>query len=341
MVLVKPPSSMRARKAKAVGIPEIDLSLVDKSKVAELIVEACEEVGFFKVINHGVNKVVVSNLENEGLDFFAKTSTEKQRAGPAKPFGYGCKNIGSNGDTGELEYLLLHTNPSSLSEITNSILVDPKGLGDCVNNYSKAARDLTCELLELIAQGLWIKDKSVFSKLIRVVDNDSVLRLNYYPPLMKANNCEPAQLNYDQHNRIGFGEHSDPQILTIFRSNNVSGLQICMHDDLWVPVPPAPNDFYVFCGDLLHVLTNGRFQSVRHRVMVNSFEPRISTIYFAAPPINAWISPLPELVSPQNPARYNTFTWGDYKSAAYSLRLGDSRFHFFMKNQYPGNKIVA
>ncbi|XP_071722178.1 gibberellin 2-beta-dioxygenase 2-like [Rutidosis leptorrhynchoides] len=177
-MVVLPPSSMRAKKtSKAVGIPMIDLSL-ERSKLAELIVEACEEVGFFKVINHSVNEEVISNLENEGLYFFSKTTTEKQSAGPAsgKPFGYECKNIGSNGDMGELEYLLLHANPSSVSEMSNSI--SPTEFSCCVDNYTEASREWTCE-------GLCTRDKSVLSKFIRDIHNVSVLRLNYYPPLTK------------------------------------------------------------------------------------------------------------------------------------------------------------
>lgn len=52
--------------------------------------------------------------------------------------------------------------------------------------------------------------------------------------------------------------------------------------------------------------------------------------YFGAPPLNAWISPLPELISSQKPSGYKPFTWDEYKKAAYSLRLGDSRLDLFM-----------
>lgn len=123
-MVVPSPTPIRTKKTKALGIPTIDLSL-NRSNVADLIVKACEDYGFFKVINHGVNKEVVARLEDEGVDFFAKPATEKQRAGPASPFGYGCRNIGSNGDMGELEYLLLHTNPLSISERSKTISTNP------------------------------------------------------------------------------------------------------------------------------------------------------------------------------------------------------------------------
>lgn len=125
MVAPSPTSMMvRTKKTKAVGVPTIDLSL-ERSKLSETVVKACEEYGFFKVVNHSVAKEVISRLEEEGTAFFSKTSSEKRQAGPATPFGYGCRNIGPNGDMGHLEYLLLHTNPLSVSERSQTIATDP------------------------------------------------------------------------------------------------------------------------------------------------------------------------------------------------------------------------
>ncbi|PON42049.1 Gibberellin-2 oxidase [Trema orientale] len=328
------PPVVRTKKTRAVGIPTIDMSS-DESVLPESIVRACEEYGIFKVVNHGVSKQVISRLEEEGNCFFAKPAAEKRQAGPASPFGYGSKNIGPNGDIGELEYLLLHTNPLAISDRSKSISNDPTKFSCVVNDYIEAVRELTCEILDLVGEGLWISDKFSFSRLIRDVQSDSLLRLNHYPPVKER---DPSFKQLHQYptgasNPVGFGEHSDPQILTILRSNDVAGLQISLHDNgLWVPVPPDPNNFYVFVGDALQALTNGRLRSVRHRALANTVKPRMSMVYFGAPPLNAWISPLPELVSAEKPNQYKPFTWAQYKKAAYSLRLGDSRLNLFKIN---------
>ena len=111
-----------------------------------------------------------------------------------------------------------------------------------VNHYIQAVRDQTCELLELIAEGLYVKDKSVFSGLFRDVESDSLLRLNYYLPTSKDDD-------------IGFWEHSDAQLLSMLTSNDVAGLQILVEKDAWISVPAEPNAFWVIVGDMLQVET--------------------------------------------------------------------------------------
>lgn len=114
----------RSKKTRALGVPVIDLRQ-ERWKVCELIIKACEEFGFFQVENHGISMDIISRVEREGHDFFSKSACQKQRAGPPSPFGYGCKNIGFNGDKGDLEYILLEANHHSINHRSKTISSHP------------------------------------------------------------------------------------------------------------------------------------------------------------------------------------------------------------------------
>lgn len=118
-------------------------------------------------------------------------------------------------------------------------------------------KELACEILDLVGEGLWLPNKSIISGLIRDVQSDSVLRINHYPAVKHTEDWELSSKSHPSNNtRIGFGEHSDPQILTILRSNDVGGLQISLPGGLWVPVCPDPSAFYVLIGDAFQVNLN-------------------------------------------------------------------------------------
>ncbi|XAR56962.1 Gibberellin 2-beta-dioxygenase [Bertholletia excelsa] len=349
-MVVPSPTRIRPEKVRELELPVIDLS-AERAEVSKLIVSACEEFGFFKVINHCVAEDVIKRMEEVSFEFFAKPESEKWRAGPANPFGYGCKNIGLNGDVGELEYILLSTNPLCISQKSQTISDDPQKFSCAVSDYVRAVRELACEILDLMADGLRAPPTSLLSDLIRDVHNDSLLRLNHYPPLIPPHPIRDTSPTSVQHHRrhhphphcpdgngsrrIGIGEHTDPQILTFLRSNGVGGLQISPQDDVWVPVSPDPANFFVNVGDLLQVMTNGRFTSVRHRALANSGsgQSRMSMAYFAAPPLHANIFALPKTVSQSRPSLYRTFTWEEYKKATYAKRLGESRLNLFRLDQ--------
>ncbi|XP_066367403.1 gibberellin 2-beta-dioxygenase 1-like [Miscanthus floridulus] len=331
------------------GIPTVDLSAPGgRGALSRQVARACAEHGFFRAVNHGVPPGPAARLDAAARTFFALPPHDKQRAGPPSPLGYGCRTIGFNGDAGELEYLLLHANPAAVAHRARSIDTDdPSRFSNVVNEYVGAMRQLACEILDLLGEGLGLKDPRSFSKLITDTDSDSLLRINHYPPactiqkLDHENQCKMKSsfriktsngVNQSTGARIGFGEHSDPQILSLLRSNDVDGLQVLLNCDgreAWVQVPADPSAFFVNVGDLLQALTNGKVISVRHRVIASSCRARLSTIYFAAPPLHARILALPETVTANSLRQYRPFTWAEYKKTMYSLRLSHSRLNLF------------
>ncbi|KAJ8532274.1 hypothetical protein K7X08_012197 [Anisodus acutangulus] len=316
MVILSKPSSFFN------GVPLIDLSKHDSKN---LIVKACEEFGFFKVINQKVPMEFISKLESEAIKFFSSSLSEKLKAGPADPFVYGNKQIGPNGDIGWVEYILLSTNTEFNYHKFASILgVNLETIRAAVNDYVSAVKKMSCEILEMLAEGLKIQPKNVFSKLLMDEKSDSVFRVNHYPP------CPDIQ-DFSGKNLIGFGEHTDPQIISVLRSNNTSGLQILLKDGHWISVPPDENSFFVNVGDSLQVMTNGRFKSVKHRVLTNNAKSRLSMIYFGGPPMSEKIAPLPSLMEGEDSSLYKEFTWFEYKKSAYKTRLADNRLIHFEK----------
>lgn len=269
----------------------------------------------------------ISKLESEAIKFFSSPLSEKLKAGPADPFGYGNKQIGTNGDCGRVEHILVSTNSEFNYQKFASILgVNPENIRAAVNDYVSAVKKMSCDILEMLAEGLKIYPTNVFSKLLMDENSDSVFRLNHYPPC-----SEIERLNDNNNDLIGFGEHTDPQIISILRSNNTSGLQILLKDGHWISVPPDENSFFVNVGDSLQVMTNGRFKSVKHRVLANSVKSRLSMIYFGGPPLSEKIAPLASLMEGEDSSLYKEFTWFEYKKSAYKTRLADNRLILFEK----------
>ncbi|TVU21051.1 hypothetical protein EJB05_30663, partial [Eragrostis curvula] len=312
-------------------IPTVDMSApAGRGELARRLVRACAERGFFKAVNHGVPASVSGRLDAAASAFFARPAPVKQAAGPPDPLGYGSRNIGAHGDVGELEYLILHADPDEVARKAKTIDAEnPSRCSEAVNEYVDAVRRLACRVLDLLGEGLGLRDPTSLSRLISAVDCDSLLRINHYPP----SGIGGAKGS----TAIGFGEHTDPQILSVLRANDVDGLQVLLPDgrggdDDWVQVPADPSAFFINVGDLLQALTNGRLVSIRHRVIASTTKPRLSAVYFAAPPLHARISALPETVTLAMPRRYRPFTWAEYKKAMYTLRLSHNRLDLFQAN---------
>ncbi|KAK6932213.1 Isopenicillin N synthase-like, Fe(2+) 2OG dioxygenase domain [Dillenia turbinata] len=309
------------------SIPLIDLS---KPDAAKLVVKACQDFGFFKVINHGVSMELVKKLEGEAVKFFGLSQSEKNKVGPAKPFGYGSKAIGPNGDMGWIEFILLSIDPKLVAQKSFYISKEnPENFRSLVTDYLEAVRKLSFEILELIADGLEIKPRNVLRRLLEDEESDSVFRLNHYPPF-------PELQALSGENLVGFGEHTDPQIISVGRSNTTSGLQISLQDGTWVSVPPDHLSFFINVGDSLQVMTNGRFKSVKHRVFADGTKSRYSMIYFGGPPLKSKINVLPSLMKAGEQRLYKEFTWEEYKKSAYKSRLGDNRLSLFEANAIGG-----
>jgi gibberellin 2beta-dioxygenase len=117
-----------------------------------------------------------------------------------------------------------------------------------VSEYVGAVRGLATSVLEAVAEGLGVAPRDALSRMVNGAASEQVFRVNHYPP------CPLLQRLPDSCSVTGFGEHTDPQLVSVLRANGTAGLQVALHDGRWVPVPPDRDAFFVLVGDSLQVL---------------------------------------------------------------------------------------
>ena len=116
-----------------------------------------------------------------------------------------------------------------------------------MNEYVGAVRGVAASVLEAVAEGLGVAPRDALSSMVAGAASDRALRVNHYPP------CPLLQRLPDSCAVTGFGEHTDPQLVSVLRSNGTAGLQLALRDGRWVPVPPDRDAFFVIVGDSLEV----------------------------------------------------------------------------------------
>ena len=121
----------------------------------------------------------------------------------------------------------------------------------------------------------------------------------------------------------GAGPHSDYGMITLLATNEVTGLQI-LHGGEWISVCPRPDCFIVNLGDCLQMMTNNRFKSTVHRVLIGPHEAaRYSMAFFFEPNRQALVKCLPEFLAPGDDPLYEPILYGDYLLQKYERTHAD------------------
>ncbi|GAU31827.1 hypothetical protein TSUD_58280 [Trifolium subterraneum] len=305
---------------EAKGIPEIDLSPIlnhdvqNQSAIDALVKEigsASKEWGFFQVTNHGVPLSLRQRLEEASRLFFAQSLEEKKKVArdEINPTGYydteHTKNVRDwkevfdflsqdptfvplNSDEGD-DQVIQWSNPSPPY---------PPQFRAIIEEYLEEMEKLAYKLLELIALSLGLEAKR-FEEFFKL--QTSFIRFNHYPP------CPSPHL------ALGVGRHKDAGALTILAQDEVGGLEVKRKSDQeWVLVKPTPDAYIINVGDIIQVWSNDAYESVEHRVVVNSQKERFSIPFFFFPAHDTEVKPLEELINEENPSKYRPYNWGKF-----------------------------
>ncbi|PKI54913.1 hypothetical protein CRG98_024695 [Punica granatum] len=130
---------------------------------------------------------------------------------------------------------------------------------------------------------------------------------------------------------VGIASHTDPGVVTVLLQDQIGGLQV-KYEEEWLDVKPVPGALVINVGDIFQIISNDQYKSVEHRVLANpSKDPRVSIAVFCNPSNREnSFGPLPELLSPQNPAQFRQFTFADYMRRFFTKELdGKSLVNYY------------
>ncbi|KAK2406710.1 2-oxoglutarate (2OG) and Fe(II)-dependent oxygenase superfamily protein [Trifolium repens] len=282
-------------------IPIIDLQGLNssnRSQIIKKIEHACQNYGFFQIVNHGVPEGVVANMMNVSKEFFNLPESERMKNYSDDPLKTTRLSTSFNLKTEKVsnwrDYLRLHCHP--LEDYVHEWPSNPPSFREDVAEYSKQLRKLALRLLEAISESLGL-EKDYINKALG--KHGQHMAINYYPP------CPEPDLTY------GLPAHTDPNVITILLQNDVVGLQV-LKDGKWITINPVPNTFIVNIGDQIQVISNDRYKSVLHRALVNNEKERMSIPTFYCPSPDAIIKPAPQLIDNDHPAQYKEFEYNEY-----------------------------
>lgn len=296
------------------SIPEIDL---EKPSCISDIRNACETTGFFYLKNHRINTLHPC-FEQSSRFFSLSSETKSQYACNSVNLGYTsfqdetlAPSIQSCGDTKE-GYYIGRDDEALYPNVWPS--TDIKGMEQWKSimlEYHSECSRLGFHLMNCIALALGLPENYFQSYLDKPT---ALLRLLRYGRVLS-----------DPTNGVfGAGEHSDYGLITLLATNEVSGLEI-FKDNVWIKIPPKPDCFVVNLGDCLQIMTNSKFKSTIHRVVIERADvDRYSVAFFYEPNREAIVGVLPEFQSNDlDKVSFQPLTYGEYLSRKYEATHSD------------------
>ncbi|CAM6091930.1 unnamed protein product [Calypogeia fissa] len=295
--------------------PEIDLQpLVESSadeeaaaRVKREIGQACEDSGFFQVINHGIPEHLLEKVLEVVEGFFDLPLEEKMvySLKPDTHEGYGLltkPKIRAWSDA--FRHVVRPLPPPDKDAQPRT----PAEYKEVMAEYASGVVKLAKTIASALSDYLGLES----SALETALSNET----HDFPGVAFALNLYPKCPQPDR--VLGIYPHADFGAMTVLYQNQVEGLQV-LKGDKWLTVKPVKNSLVVNVSNQLKRVTNGRLKSSKHRAIANSTARRVSIAAFCNPgSFDVIVRTLPQFIDEEHPNVYEPMPYGKYLSMMFS-----------------------
>lgn len=286
-------------------------------KAAAEFHRACTGIGFFFIVNHGLDPQLVDRSFEASREFFALPEAAKLavrmnehqcgfqpskvamqttglgdgsavKANANEAFKYTHDLPPGHPDhRGKRRFVGYNQWPEGLSESSRAVLRD----------YLETFDALGKRMLPMVAVALGEKPDFFAPSF---AETSSVVRLAWYPVL---------PVDEDQ---FGSRPHTDMSFLTMIPPATAPGLQILLQDGTWIDQPHVPGGIVVNTGTALRRWANDRLIATPHRVLASRQGDRFSNIFFFYPSVDALMTPL---CAPGTTPKYEPITFSAHHAS--------------------------
>jgi isopenicillin N synthase-like dioxygenase len=278
-------------------------------RLAAELADACEHVGFFYALNHGVPEAVIEaafaasrlfhalpledklaiRLNQNNIGYLplnasvqgASTVHKATRPNQNESFFVSHDRVPNHPDVAAGTPLRGRNQwPAALPEIRAPMMAYFAALGAMCNR-----------MLPPFAVALGMPPNAFAPYFAG--EAHANLRFLHYPPQQDVGD-----------NVFGQAPHTDNSFMTALARTEVPGLAVRLPSGEWFPPPIIPGTFLINLGNIMRRWSNDRFLSTPHGVINESGTDRYSIAYFHSPNPDRVIECLPSCVSADNPAHY-------------------------------------
>jgi isopenicillin N synthase-like dioxygenase len=279
------------------------------ARTAATVCDACQNIGFFYALNHGVDETMIDRAVAASRRFHALPLAEKLKLRLNEnnigylPFdasvqGASTVHKATRPNRNESFFVSHDRGPDHPDVIAGKPLRGrnqwPDGMDEMRRDmmaYFHALGAMCDRMLPVFAVALAMPQD--FFAPYFAKEAHATARFLHYPPQDR-----------DEDNLFGQAPHTDNSFMTALARTDVPGLAVRLPSGEWFPPPVIAGTFLINLGNIMRRWSNDRFRSTPHGVLNDSGSDRYSIAYFHSPNPDSVIQCLPSCVSAGSPAHY-------------------------------------